>query len=112
VSRATQSPSRNRLKKAVPALGAAAGLSLSLASGASASQHRIICQRQVLERVTKFWRLHPCCRLRLPLPRQDRSRTDRCLGTPSVSQRRAKISVTIAARLMPNAVPIGALETV
>jgi hypothetical protein len=35
VSRAKQSPSRKRLKKAVPALGAAAGFSLSLASGAS-----------------------------------------------------------------------------
>jgi hypothetical protein len=37
VSRAKQSPNRKRLKKAVPALGAAAGLSLSLASGASGS---------------------------------------------------------------------------
>jgi hypothetical protein len=36
VSRAKQSPNRKRLKKAVPVLGAAAGLSLSLASGASA----------------------------------------------------------------------------
>ena len=36
MSRAKQSPSRKRFKKAVPVLGAAAGLSLSLASGASA----------------------------------------------------------------------------
>ena len=36
MSRAKQSPSRKRFKKAVPMLGAAAGLSLSLASGASA----------------------------------------------------------------------------
>ena len=47
-------------------------------------------------------RLHPCGRLRLPPPRQDRSRTDRSkprsFGPPSVSQRRAKISVTIAVR--------------
>ena len=36
MSHAKQSPNRKRLKKAVPVLGAAAGLSLSLASGASA----------------------------------------------------------------------------
>ena len=36
MSRARQSRTRKRLKKAVPALGAAAGISLSLASGASA----------------------------------------------------------------------------
>ena len=56
MSRAKQSPNRKRLKKAVPVLGAAAGLSLSLASGALCRHQHRICRRQALGQVRKsFW---------------------------------------------------------
>ena len=55
MSRVKQSPSRKRFKKAVPVLGAAAGLSLSLASGASAGPAPHMPTPRA-ERVTKsFW---------------------------------------------------------